>query len=106
MADLFMTPVLTDQRPNLPPALKRNSTVDMVSMALIGELMGLTGTITTFSLITFQFTVDGGFMPSQHSTNLRRSLIGFSKCINLVSFVLGELEVLISASLSSRLERC
>jgi hypothetical protein len=61
--DLRPTLVLTNQSLNLPPTLKRNSTLEMVSMALSGKLMGLSGRIDRFSRIAFQLTVDGVFIP-------------------------------------------
>jgi hypothetical protein len=76
--DLFRTPALTDQRLNLPPTLKRNPMLEIVSMALSGKLMGLGGAITVFSLIAFQLTVDGSFMPPQDSTDFRRVMISFA----------------------------
>ena len=79
-ADLLWTPVLTDQRLNLPPALKRNSRTGMVSIDLLGM-------ITTFSPIRSQFAAYGGLVPSQDSTDFRRIMIGFPKSGYLVSFI-------------------
>jgi hypothetical protein len=62
-------------------------------MPLNGKLMCLDSTVTPFSKIAFQFTVDGGFMSSQDPTDFCKIFIGFPQCVNLVKFGLVELVV-------------
>ena len=61
--------------------------------------MGLLRPIATLTMITTQFSADGGGMSIHHAGNVVLLVSGFEEYGNLVSFVLGEMCVVHSRQL-------
>ena len=89
--NLLRAPFLAEKRLNLPADLIADAGVSLVATPRRTKIMGLPGSVATWSPFTAYFPRDSRFIPSEQPGNLSLVIFFFLQDKNLISFLLGKL---------------
>ena len=99
-ADLLRTPLLAQQTLNPFPSSGGNPRLGLGLAAGQGPVLRLLRAVAAKSAVAPDLTADRGLVTLQHDGNLALVVLHFQKCLDLVSFFLGELRVVSHRCLS------
>jgi hypothetical protein len=99
-ADLLRTPLLAQQTLNPFPSSGGNPRLGLGLAAGQSQVLRLLRAVAAKTPVAPDLTADRGLVTLQHDGNLALVVLHFQKCLDLVSFFLGELRVVSHRCLS------